>query len=105
MAAGECLSPEEKGLSRVPGRTAPGRMATAFLAGAMIIAPFVALLFRAEAGLAVMATALFATAYLLREVLAATAPGARRWVRAAIGVDLALAAICLALAIALIVRQ
>jgi hypothetical protein len=105
MAAAECLSPDEKGPSRVSGRTAPGGIATAILAGAMIVAPFVALLFRAEAGLAVMAAALIATAFLLREVLAVTAPGARRWVRAAIGVDLALAAICLALVVALIVRQ
>jgi hypothetical protein len=88
----------------MPGRTAPGRLATAFLAGAMIVAPFVALLFRVEAGLAVMAAALIATAYLLREVLAEAGPEARWWVRAAIGVDLALAVVCLALVFALIVR-
>jgi hypothetical protein len=70
----------------------------------MVVAPFIALAFRVEAGLAVMSVALVATAILLRDALG-VAPGTRRWVRVAIAIDIALAAACVGLMITLLARQ
>jgi len=66
---------------------------------AILAAPFIAWLYRAEAGLVVMAVALSAGSYLLRDALAATPRQVRLWLRMGIGVNLALAAACVALAI------
>ena len=67
------------------------------LAAAIFVAPFVALLYRAEAGLAVMAAALAATTFLLHEALGIAEPELRRWVRIAIAVNVILAVACVAL--------
>jgi hypothetical protein len=68
----------------------------------MLAAPFIALLYRTEAGLVVMALGLSGAALLLRDALPAVAPGARRWLRLAIGVNLALAVACLMLVVVLV---
>ena len=81
-----------------------GRLRAAVLAAAMLAAPFIALLFRTEAGLVVMALALGAGSFLLADVLAATPGQFRRWLRIGIGVNLALAAACVALAVWLLLR-
>ena len=65
----------------------------------MLAAPFIALLFRAEAGLVVMAMALSAGSFLLGDALDATPGQFHRWLRMGIGVNLALAAACVALAV------
>jgi hypothetical protein len=75
-----------------------------FLALAIVAAPFLALLYCPEAGLIVMALALAAATLLLCDALPAAVPGARRWLRLAIGVNLALAAACLVLAAVLAMR-
>jgi hypothetical protein len=74
------------------------------LALAIFAAPFLALLYRPEAGLIVMALALSAATLLLRDALPAAVPGVRRWMRLAIGVNLVLAVACLVLAAALVMR-
>ena len=76
------------------------RIPRIILAGAIVIAPFLALLVRLEAGLFVMALALFAVSGLLREALAAAPLRSHRWLRAAIVLDVILATACLALAVA-----
>ena len=81
-----------------------GRLRAAVLAAAMLAAPFIALLFRTEAGLAVMAVALGAGSFLLADMLAATPGQFHRWLRLGIGVDLTLAAACIALAVWLLLR-
>jgi hypothetical protein len=81
-----------------------GRLRTALLAAAMLAAPFIALLFRTEAGLVVMALALAAGSFLLADALAATSGQFHRWLRIGIGVNLALAAACVALAVWLLLR-
>jgi hypothetical protein len=78
------------------------RVLAAVLAGSMLVAPFLALLYRAEAGLAAMVAALLATAFLLREVYASTSGNKRQWVRLAIAVDLSLAITCVGLILLLL---
>jgi len=68
------------------------------LAAAILVAPFIALLFRIEAGLVVMAIALGAGSFLLAGALAATPAEYHRWLRLGIGVNLVLAAACTGLA-------
>jgi len=69
------------------------------LTAAILAAPFIAWVYRAEAGLVVMALALSAGSFVLAGALD-TGPGhMRRWIRLGIGVNLTLAAVCLALAI------
>jgi hypothetical protein len=80
-----------------------GRVGITVLAAAVIAAPFIALVYSAEAGLAVMAAALAATTVLLREALALVETPAQRWLRLAMAVNLSLAAACVALLIWLIV--
>jgi hypothetical protein len=70
----------------------------------MLAAPFIALLFRTEAGLGVMALALGAGSFLVADVLGATPGQFRSWLRIGIGVNLALAAACIALAVWLLLR-
>ena len=65
----------------------------------MLAAPFIALLFRTEAGLVVMATALSAGSFLLAGALDATPRQFHSWLRLGIGVNLALAAACVGLAL------
>jgi uncharacterized metal-binding protein len=74
------------------------------LATAILVAPFIAWLFRAEAGLFVMAVALGAGSFLLADALDAMPKQIHRWLRWAIGVNLTLAAACMALAIWLLLR-
>ena len=81
-----------------------GRLRAALLAAAMLAAPFIALLFRTEAGLVVMALALAAGSFLLADALAATSGQLHRWLRIGLGVNLALAAACVALAVWLLLR-
>jgi hypothetical protein len=81
-----------------------GRLRAAFLGAAILAAPFMALLFRTEAGLIVMAVALCAGSFLLADALRVTHGQFHRWLRFGIGVNLALAIACIALAILLMVR-
>ena len=74
------------------------------LTAAILAAPFIAWVHRAEAGLVVMALALSAGSFVLAGALD-TSPGhMRRWIRLGIGVNLTLAAVCLALATWLLLR-
>jgi hypothetical protein len=79
-------------------------MKAAFLAAAILAAPFIALLFRIEAGLLVMGVALCAGSFLLADALRVTHGQFHRWLRLGIGVDLALAVACIALAVLLLAR-
>jgi multisubunit Na+/H+ antiporter MnhB subunit len=63
--------------------------------GAMVAAPFVALLFDLAAGLAVMAIALGATAWLALDAARAAEPGVRRRLRMFAGVNGVVAVVCL----------
>jgi len=74
------------------------------LAVAILAAPFIALLFRIEAGLVVMSIALGVGSFLLADALSATPGQYHRWLRLGIGIDLALAAACLGLAVWLWLR-
>ena len=74
------------------------------LASAILAAPFIAWLYRAEAGLVVMALALSAGSFLLADALDATPGQVRRWLRLGIGVNVTLATACVALAIWLLLR-
>jgi hypothetical protein len=80
------------------------RVRAAFLAVAILAAPFIALLFRTEAGLVIMAIALSAGSFLLADALGVIHGQYRRWLRLGIGVNLALAAACIALAVLLLLR-
>jgi uncharacterized metal-binding protein len=80
------------------------RLRVALLAAAILAAPFIALLFRTEAGLVIMAVALSAGSFLLADALGVTHGQFRRWLRLGIGVNLVLAAACIALAILLLLR-
>jgi hypothetical protein len=79
-------------------------MKAAFLAAAILAAPFIALLFRIEAGLLVMGVALSAGSFVLADALRVTHGQFHRWLRLGIGVDLALAVACIALAVLLLAR-
>jgi hypothetical protein len=74
------------------------------LTAAILAAPFIAWLFRAEAGLVVMSLALSAGSFLLADALAATPKQIHRWLRLGIGFNLTLATACLGLAIWLLLR-
>jgi hypothetical protein len=73
-------------------------------AGAIFVAPFIALLYRAEAGLVVMAAALGAVSLLLRDAIGLAPQHARRRLRLVLGFNLVLAGSCLALAAVLFAR-
>jgi hypothetical protein len=83
---------------------ASGRIGALGRAAAIVVAPFIALLVRAEAGLVVMAIALGATSMLLRDVLPATPLRTRRWLRLVIAISVALAVVCVALAAWLVIQ-
>jgi hypothetical protein len=76
----------------------------AFLAAAVLAAPFIALLFRTEAGLIVMAVALGAGSFLLADALQGTPQQVHRRLRLGITVNLALGAACMGLALWLLLR-
>jgi hypothetical protein len=71
---------------------------------AILAAPFIAWLFRAEAGLLVMALALGTGSFVLADALDATPGQIHRWLRLSIGVNLTLAVACVALAVWLLLR-
>jgi hypothetical protein len=70
----------------------------------MLAAPFIALLFRTEAGLLVMAVALSAGSFLLADALNGAPNQIHRWLRLGVGINLALAAACIGLAVWLVLR-
>ena len=69
---------------------------------AILAAPFLAFLFRAEVGLIVMAIALGAVSFLLAGALDAAHGRFHRGLRFGIGVNLVLAAACIAVAVVLL---
>jgi hypothetical protein len=83
---------------------AAGRLGALILSVALFLAPFIGLLYGPELGLFVMAAALSATAYLLRESLPAVAEGARRWLRIVIAIDAAFAIACVVVLVWLLVN-
>jgi hypothetical protein len=80
------------------------RLRATFLAAAILAAPFIALLFRTEAGLFVMAVALSAGSYLLAGALPGAPEQVHGWLRLGVGINLALAAACIGLAVWLVLR-
>jgi len=74
------------------------------LTTAILAAPFIAWLYRAEAGLVVMALALSAGSFVLAGALDASPGHMHRWIRLGIGVNLTLAAASVALAAWLLLR-
>ncbi len=74
------------------------------LTAAILAAPFIAWVYRAEAGLVVMALALSAGSFVLAGALDTSSGYMRRWIRLSIGVNVTLAAVCLALATWLLLR-
>jgi hypothetical protein len=80
------------------------RLRATVLAAAILAAPFIALLFRTEVGLFVMAVALGAGSYLLAGALPGAPEQVHRWLRPAIGINLALATACIGLAVWLLLR-
>ena len=74
-------------------------------AGSIFVAPFVALLYRAEAGLVVMALALCAVSVLLHDAIDAAPALAKRRLRLLLGFDILLVTACLALAGWLLLRS
>lgn len=84
---------------------ATGRFVAIFMAMAILGAPFIAILFRVEAGLMVMALALSAVSLLLSEALDAAPAQFRRWLRLGILVNVTLATACGALVAWLLVSH
>ena len=82
-----------------------GRFGAIVCSAALFLAPFIALIYSPELGLFVMTAALLATAYLLREALHVVGPGSRRWLRVAIGLDVAVAFTCIAVLIRLLMGR
>lgn len=74
----------------------PARGLGCLLGLAILAAPFLAVLYDVDAGLAVMAIALGAGAYLARLAMPAVEPGLRRQLGVAAVVNLALAVACAA---------
>lgn len=66
--------------------------------GAIFVAPFIALLYRAEAGLVVMALAIGAVSLLLRDAISEAPRQSRIRPRLVLGFNIVLAVACLALA-------
>lgn len=73
--------------------------------GAILAAPFFALLYRAEAGLVVMAIALGATSLLLREAMDVAPEHARPRLLLVLGFNVVLIVACVSLAVWLVVRN
>lgn len=81
-----------------------GRMGARLAAAAIFVAPFIALFYRAEAGLVVMAIALGAVSLVLHGAVAAVPEHAHRRLWAVLGFNIVLAGACLALAAWLLIR-
>ena len=64
-------------------------------AGAIFLAPFIAMLYRAEAGLVVMALALGATSLLLHGMVDEAPLRTRRWLRLLVAANVLIALACL----------
>ncbi len=77
--------------------TSSRRVGVLLIGGAMSAAPFIAMLYRHEAGLVVMAVGLVTVSLLLRDALGDVTASARPWLRLVIGINVALAAGCMAL--------
>ncbi len=75
------------------------------LAGGIVVAPFLALLYDLDAGLAVMALALAATAFLSREAARTGGASVRRRLLVVAAVNGALALVCLVVLAFLIARR
>ena len=73
--------------------------------GAIFVAPFIALLYRAEAGLIVMALALGAVSLVLHDAMDAAPYDTRRWLRLLVVVNVLLLAACLLAAGWLVARR
>ncbi len=78
----------------MPDAGVPHRAGRILAAGAIVIAPFIAFLFRVEAGLLMMAVALGATSFLLHDAVDAVPPRNRRWIRLILAFNLLLALVC-----------
>jgi hypothetical protein len=74
------------------------------LTAAILAAPFIAWLYRAEAGLVVMALALSAGSFVLAGAIDASPGHMHRWIRLGVSVNLSLAVACVALATWLLLR-
>ncbi len=81
-----------------------GRLGAALGSVAIMAAPFIAWLFRAEAGLLLMALALGAGSFVLADALDTTPGHIHRWIRLGIGVNVGLSVACVALAIWLLLH-
>ncbi len=81
-----------------------GRLGAVLGSVAILAAPFIAWLFRAEAGLILMALALGAGSFILVGALDGTPGHVHRWIRLGIGANIALAVACVALAIWLLLH-
>ena len=80
------------------------RLGVRLAAGAIFVAPFIALLYRAEAGLIVMALALGATSVLLHDALGAVSPRARPRLRLVLAFNVLSIVACVALVVWLVTR-
>lgn len=83
----------------------PSGMGARLAAAAIFAAPFIALLYRAEAGLLVMALALGAVSLLLHDAIGAAPRHAQGWLRLVLGFNIALAGACLMAAAWLLLRN
>lgn len=81
----------------------PGRLVFIIASLAILLAPFIALLYAPEAGLAVMAVALALTAFLVRDALV-TAGESRPRFTLLVAVNLVLALACVLALIVLLAR-
>ena len=87
------------------GQRFSGQLVTVVLVLAMVTAPFLASRYSAVAGLIVMTVALSTTVILARGALGAVPAPTRRWLRAAIAVNVALAVACAVAALWLVARR
>lgn len=74
------------------------RIGAIILTLAIFVAPFIALVFRTDAGLLVMALALTAGSFLLRGAIEVAPVAIHRWLRLGVLVNLLLALACVVLA-------
>jgi hypothetical protein len=82
-----------------------GRIGAIILILAIFVAPFIALVFRTEAGLVMMAVALSGGSFLLSNASEATPVTIHRWLRLGIFVNLILAVACVGVAAWLLWRH
>ena len=73
----------------------PARIVPVMLALAILVAPFLGLLIDAKVGLGLMAVALSATAFLVREAIVGAPERARRSLRRVVALNAALAIACI----------